>query len=74
MLAITTCPTCNSRRIRAVTRTLDREYRGVEYSVPKVRFHECPDCGEKLYDREAMQKIESYRPRFAKPIARRKTI
>jgi predicted RNA-binding Zn-ribbon protein involved in translation (DUF1610 family) len=41
-----------------------RNFKGRSYEVPDVQFHECPDCGEKLYGREAMQKLESYRPKL----------
>jgi len=62
MLQITRCPTCGSKRIRPVCRAVNRTFKGQTYRVPAVEFHECPDCGEKLYGREAMQKLESHRP------------
>jgi len=66
MMKIATCPSCGSRKVRKVRRDLTREFRGQTYSVPDVEFHECPDCGEKIYDREAMQKIEAQSPAFAR--------
>ena len=62
MLDIRTCPTCGSKRIRVVRRSVARKFRGRTYQVPDVEFHECPACGEKLYGREAMRKLETYRP------------
>jgi len=32
--------------------------------VPDVTFYECPVCGEKVFDREAMLKIEAYSPAY----------
>ena len=55
----------------AQVRTTESRYRGVtrtahgeKYVVPAVEFHECPDCGEKLYGRQAMHKLESFRPKM----------
>jgi len=61
MLDIRICPTCGSKRIRRVRRGVRRTVGGEQFVVPGVEFHECPDCGEKLYGREAMRKLESYR-------------
>jgi YgiT-type zinc finger domain-containing protein len=66
MLDIRTCPTCGSKRIRRVRRAVTRTFKGRTYEVPDVEFHECSDCGEKLNGREAMQKLESFRPRMRK--------
>lgn len=64
MLDIRTCPTCGSKRIKRVRRGVARTVGGEKYVVPGVEFHECPDCGEKLYGRQAMQKLESFRPKI----------
>jgi YgiT-type zinc finger domain-containing protein len=66
MLNITMCPSCGSKSIRKVRRAWRGEFRGQRYSVPGLEFHECPDCGEKVYDREAMRKIEAHSPAFQK--------
>ena len=63
---ITECPTCGSGKIRRAKRNLRRSYRGQTYVVPNLHFLECPDCGERVYDREAMRKIEAYSPAYAK--------
>ena len=65
-LQIKTCPTCGSDKIKRVVRDVTRKYKGQTYTVPKVEFYECPNCGEKVYDREAMLKIESYSPAYRK--------
>ena len=66
MIKITICPSCGSKRIKKVRRNLARDFRGQTYVVPDLEFHECPNCGEKIYDREAMRKIEAHSPAFAK--------
>jgi YgiT-type zinc finger domain-containing protein len=66
MLKIKTCPTCGSKRIRSVRRTVRRTVKGKRYIVPDLEFYECPGCGEKLYSPEAMRRIEAYSPAYAK--------
>jgi hypothetical protein len=34
--------------------------------VPNLEFEECPNCGERLYDHDAMRKIEEHSPAYAK--------
>ena len=63
-LQIKTCPTCGSDRIERVVRDVTRKYEGQTYTVPSVEFYDCPKCGEKVYDREAMRKIEAYSPAY----------
>lgn len=65
MIPITICPTCGSPRIQHVRKDVPGEFQGQCYTVPMVEFYECPDCGEKLYDRTAMRQIEAYSPEFA---------
>ena len=40
-----------------------RDYRA--YTVPMIEFHKCIDCGEKIYDPQAMRNIEAHSPAFA---------
>jgi len=63
---ITSCPSCSSKRVKRVRRNWTGEFQGQGYTVPGLEFYECPDCGEKIYDREAMRKIEAHSPAFAK--------
>lgn len=72
MLEITRCPTCGSDKIGKVTRDLHRTVKGEAYTVPAVEFYECPDCAECIFDVDAMRKIESYSPAFAKPRRKKK--
>ena len=66
MVQITRCPTCGSRKIRKVCRTVSRTFRGRPYKVPRLQFHECPACGERVYSPDAMRKMEAYRPTAAR--------
>lgn len=66
MIKIKTCPICGSSRIHLVRRTLRRQHEGKSYTVPNVQFHECPSCGEQLFDTAAIDKIQSRSPAFAK--------
>jgi YgiT-type zinc finger domain-containing protein len=54
----TTCPTCGGKKIRLVTRDWISNARGQTYTVPGLTYYECPGCGEKIYDKEAMRRIE----------------
>ncbi|MDI6770703.1 MAG: YgiT-type zinc finger protein [Anaerolineales bacterium] len=65
-LQIKTCPTCGSNQIRFVVRDIVRMYKGLTYTVPKVGFYDCPNCGEKVYERETMLKIEFHSPAYHK--------
>ncbi len=66
MIKITICPTCGSDKIKKVRRNWRGKARNKTYIVPNLEYYECPVCDEKVYDREVMQKIESYSPVFAK--------
>lgn len=65
MISISVCPTCGSRRIAKVCRSITRTHKGRRYVVPNLEFHECPVCGERLYGPEAMRRIEAYSPAFS---------
>ena len=66
ILHIKTCPTCGSDKIKRVVRDVTRKYKGQAYIVPKVGFYDCPNCGEKVYDHEAMLKIRAYSSAYRK--------
>lgn len=72
MSKLTFCPTCGSKKIKQVRRNLIRNFRGQTYVVPDLEYHECPDCGERVYDPQAMRKIEAHSPAYAKRQKRRK--
>jgi YgiT-type zinc finger domain-containing protein len=64
-LRIDRCPSCGSDRIKRVRRKWTGRAHGEAYSVPALEFYECPDCGERVYDREAMRRIQAASPAFA---------
>ena len=72
MLNITICPSCGSKKIKMVRRDWTGKFKGKEYTVPNLEYYECPDCGEKVYTREAMRQIEAYSPAFNRTVSRRK--
>jgi YgiT-type zinc finger domain-containing protein len=72
-ITIKICPTCGSDKIKQTNRNWRAEYRGHKYSVPDLKYYECPDCGEKIYNREAMRKIEAHSPAFASPQPKKKS-
>ncbi len=63
-LQINNCPTCGSDKIQRVIRDLTRNYKGQNYTAPSVELYECSICGEKVYDRDAMLKIEDHSPAY----------
>jgi len=65
-LLITTCPSCRSTKIKKVCRDWSGKFEGQSYTVPALEFYECPVCDEKVYDRDAMRKIQDHSPAFAK--------
>ncbi len=66
MIQMTVCPSCGSGNIKKVRQDWLGEFRGQPYTVPDLEFYACPDCGERVYDRQAMRKIEAYSPAFAR--------
>jgi len=69
-LHLTHCPTCGSGSIRKVQRTVRRIANGIEYTVRSLRFYECPDCGEKVYDRQTLRRIQEASPAYSKAVAK----
>jgi YgiT-type zinc finger domain-containing protein len=71
-LNITTCPSCGSEKIKSVRRNATGRVEGKEYTVPDLEYYECPDCGEKIYDCEAMRQIQAHSPAFKRATSKRK--
>jgi len=67
LFRITHCPTCGSKQIKKIRRNWTGKYKNHIYTVPALEFYECPVCGEKVYDRDAMHQIEAHSPGFARP-------
>lgn len=70
MIKITICPSCGGKKIKRVRRNWTDQYKGQTYTVPNLEYYECPECGEKVYDRQAMRKIEANSPAFEKSRAK----
>jgi len=66
-LNIAHCPTCGSDQIKKVCRDWTGIYEGQAYIVPELTFYECPVCGERVFEREALGRIQASSPAFAKP-------
>lgn len=66
MMKITICPTCGSDEIKRLRRRWTGKVEGKTYTVPALEHHECPHCGEKVYDREAIRKIDAYSPTYSR--------
>jgi YgiT-type zinc finger domain-containing protein len=47
-----------------VRRDWTGEFQGRTYHVEGLELHECPACGEQVFDREAMRGIEAQSPAF----------
>lgn len=72
-MQITICPSCGSNKIEKVRRNWEGKYDARAYTVLKLEFYECPNCGERVYDREAMRRIEAESPAFAKSPTQKKS-
>ena len=66
MTKLRACPTCGSRGIKIIQKTVTRQFEGERYTIPDLEFQECPRCGEKIYDREAMRQIQAASPAYVK--------
>jgi YgiT-type zinc finger domain-containing protein len=71
---ITKCPTCGSKRIRRVRRDVSIDVGNLHYVTPDVEFEKCPNCGEEIFDLDAMEKIQAYRPSLGRTKVRRRKI
>lgn len=68
---IITCPSCGSRNIKKVRRAVSHEIDGETYTVPGITYHACAECGERVYDGNAVSKMQAASPAFrGAPISR----
>jgi YgiT-type zinc finger domain-containing protein len=72
-LKIKTCPSCGSGKIKQLRRNWTGSFKGKRCTVPNLQYSECPDCGEKVYDRDAMREIEAHSPAFERMHSKRKS-
>jgi YgiT-type zinc finger domain-containing protein len=69
---ISVCPSCGSNTLKKVRRNWTGKVNGQTYVVPDLEYYICSQCGEKIYDRQAMRKIEAHSPAFVKePVEKR---
>ncbi len=66
MVPITKCPTCGSEKIERIRRDWTATVGDRVLIVPDLEFYECPSCGERVYEPEAMQQIDASVPPVAK--------
>ena len=66
-LNITHCPTCGSDQIKKACRDWTGVAKGQAYVVPALTFYECPVCGERVFEREALLRIQASSPAFVQP-------
>jgi YgiT-type zinc finger domain-containing protein len=59
-LKLSVCPSCGSRNLKKVRKTVTGTRQGKRYSAPAVEFYECSDCDERIYDPVAIRRIERY--------------
>jgi YgiT-type zinc finger domain-containing protein len=63
------CPTCGHRPMTRVVRDVETKSEGVAVVVRKVQVDECPKCGERLYDLEALRRVREAREKRGRPTA-----
>ena len=71
-LNIKICPSCGGTKIKNVHGNWTGVFKGETYTVPNLEYYECPDCGEKVYDREAMRDIQAHSQAFKRATSERK--
>lgn len=57
MKPLKTCPICASKRIKKVRRVFSQTIAGRRIRVPNVECYECANCGERIYDPAAADKV-----------------
>jgi YgiT-type zinc finger domain-containing protein len=57
MKPLKTCPICSGKRIHKVRRVFSQTVEGREVRIPNIECFECPDCGERIYDPAAADKV-----------------
>lgn len=68
MKALKTCPICSGSRIKKVRRTFSQIVNGRRVRIASVECYKCPDCGERIYDPAAADKV------LAAPSARHRAV
>ncbi len=69
MIKFTTCPMCGNKSVGRVRKDWRGNYMGNAYVVPGLTYSECSACKEKFFDRQALRRIESHRPKGSRKSA-----
>jgi YgiT-type zinc finger domain-containing protein len=59
-LELSECPICGSENVREVVEDVFFSVRGRQRKVPAVGHYRCFNCGERIFDLEASEKIDQY--------------
>jgi YgiT-type zinc finger domain-containing protein len=57
---LASCPTCGSDLFREVVEDVSFLAEGKNIKIPALRHYRCFNCGERIFDLEAGEKIEQY--------------
>jgi YgiT-type zinc finger domain-containing protein len=61
---INTCPSCGNTKIKKIRGPVSHQFKGETYTVPGVTYYACPECGERVYDSDAVSKMQAASPAF----------
>ena len=64
MMNITVCPSCGSDTIKKMRGPVSRQFEGETYTVPGISYYACPECGERVYDGDAVSRMQAASPAF----------
>lgn len=68
---LSVCPNCGSPEIQSARKDWSSSFHGEKYTVKALEYYSCPNCHEKVYPPEAMQRIQEASPAYSNPSARR---
>lgn len=63
------CPTCGKGTLKHVLRDVETSAGRRRLVVRNVAIEECPECGERVYDLAALQKLRAVRRQARRPRA-----
>jgi YgiT-type zinc finger domain-containing protein len=63
MLEIKNCPVCGNN-VKIVNQDWVGEFKGQNYVVTNLEYYICEQCGEKIYPRDAIRRIEASSPAY----------
>ena len=63
---LSVCPNCGSPEIQGVRQDWSSTFKGEKYTVKALEYFSCPNCQERVYPPEAMQRIQAASPGYSK--------